>query len=170
MEWYGVILYIAAIWIAVLTTPVGLPGPLLIAGAAALAGWLSHWIVVRVWVVVVFVALALLAEILEHWLAAAGARSYGSTRAGVCGSFLGGLCGALVGFPVFLLGSLIGAFLGAFLGAALLELLISGKNLRDACRAGYGAFRGRVGAMILKTVLALSMAVTATLFASNYFS
>jgi uncharacterized protein YqgC (DUF456 family) len=118
---------------------------------------------VQLWLVLVFFVLALLAEILDQGLGIASARSYGSTRAGMWGSFLGGLVGALVGVPVPLVGSLFGAFLGALLGAILLELMISKKNVTSACRAGYGAFRGRVGGVIFKTVLALSMAVTASL-------
>ena len=162
MEWYWVMLYLVAVWLGVLICLLGLPGPLLITGAAALAGWWTGWQVVQPWLVLVFFVLALLAEILDQWLGIASARSYGSTRAGMWGSFLGGLVGALVGVPVPLVGSLFGAFLGAFAGAFLLEWLISKKKFTSAARAGYGAFRGRVGAALFKTVLALSMAVTAS--------
>ena len=122
----------------------------------------------HIWLVLVFFVLALLAEILDQWLSVASARSYGSTRAGIWGSFLGGLAGALVGIPVPFVGSLLGAFLGAFAGAFLLEWLISKKKFTSAARAGYGAFRGRIGAAIFKTVLALSMAVTASLNGWRY--
>jgi uncharacterized protein YqgC (DUF456 family) len=157
------VLYLALVWLGVLICLLGLPGPLLITGAAALAGWSTSWQVVQLWLVLVFFALALLAEIMDQWLGITSARSYGSTRAGMWGSFVGGLVGALVGVPVPLVGSLFGAFVGAFLGAFLLEWLISRKNFTSAARAGYGAFRGRIGAAVFKTVLALSMAATASL-------
>ena len=162
MEWYWVVPYLMLVWLGVLICLLGLPGPFLITGASAMAGWFTGWQVVPVWLVVVFFVLALLAEVLDQWLGIASARSYGSTRAGMWGSFLGSLAGALVGIPIPFLGSLFGAFLGAFLGAALLEWLISRKKVFSAVRAGYGALRGRVGAAIFKTVLALSMAVTAS--------
>jgi uncharacterized protein len=162
MEWYWVVGYVLVIWIAVFITPVGLPGPLLIA-AAALAGWWSGWTATPLWIVIVFAILGLSSEAVEHWLTVAGARSYGSSKAGLWGSFLGGLVGAFMGFPVPVIGSLIGAFVGAFVGAVLFEMLVSRKGSRDAFRAGYGAFRGRFGAILLKTVLALAMASGATL-------
>jgi uncharacterized protein YqgC (DUF456 family) len=163
MDWLWVMLYLVLVWVGVLICLLGFPGPLLITGASALAGWSTGWQVVHIWLVLVFFVLALLAEILDQWLAVASARSYGSTRAGMWGSFLGGLAGALLGIPVPFVGSLCGAFLGAFAGAFILELLISKKKFFPAAQAGYGAFRGRIGAAIFKTVLALSMAVTASL-------
>ena len=162
MEWYWVVPYLMLVWLGVLVCLLGLPGPFLITGASALVGWFTGWQVVPVWLVVVFFVLALLAEVLDQWLGIASARSYGSTRAGMWGSFLGSLAGALVGIPIPFFGSLFGAFMGAFLGAFLLEWLISRKKVFSAVRAGYGALRGRVGAAIFKTVLALSMAVTAS--------
>jgi len=163
MEWLWMTLYLVLVWMGVLICLLGFPGPFLITGAAALAGWSTGWQVVHIWLVLVFFSLAVIAEILDQWLGVASARSYGSTRAGMWGSFLGGLAGALVGIPVPFVGSLFGAFLGAFAGAFLLEWLISKKKFFSAVRAGYGAFRGRIGAAIFKTVLALSMAVTASL-------
>jgi uncharacterized protein YqgC (DUF456 family) len=163
MEWLWVTLYLVLVWMGVLICLLGLPGPFLITGASALAGWSTGWQVVHIWLVLVFFFLAMIAEILDQWLGVASARSYGSTRAGMWGSFLGGLLGALLGIPVPFVGSLLGAFLGAFTGAFLLEWLISKKKIFSAARAGYGAFRGRIGAAIFKTVLALSMAVTASL-------
>ena len=162
MEWLWVTFYLVLVWLGVLICLLGLPGPFLITGAAALAGWSTGWQVVHIWLVLVFFLLATIAEILDQWLGVASARSYGSTRAGMWGSFLGGLTGALVGIPVPFVGSLCGAFLGAFAGAFILELLISKKKFSPAIRAGYGALRGRIGAAIFKTVLALSMAVTAS--------
>jgi uncharacterized protein len=163
MEWYWVVLYLTLVWLGVLICLLGLPGPFFITGTAALAGWSTGWQVVQIWLVLVFFALALLAEIMDQWLGITSARSHGSTRAGMWGSFLGGLVGALMGVPVPLVGSLLGAFVGAFAGAFLLEWLISKKKLTSAARAGYGAFRGRIGAAVFKTILALSMAATASL-------
>ena len=162
MEWHWAVLYLIVIWLGVLISLFGLPGPFLIAGAVALASWSTGWKTAPLWLVIVFFLLALLAEIPEQWLGVASARSYGSSRAGMWGSFIGGLAGALIGLPIPLFGSLLGAFLGAFLGAAFLELVISRRNVTASVRAGYGAFRGRLGASVLKTVLALSMAVTAS--------
>jgi len=162
MEWLWVTFYLVLVWLGVLICLLGLPGPFLITGASALAGWSTGWQGVHLWLVLVFFLLATIAEILDQWLGVASARSYGSSRAGMWGSFLGGLVGALVGMPVPFVGSLLGAFIGAFAGAFLLEWLISRKKLLPAARAGYGAFRGRIGAAVFKTILALSMAVTAS--------
>ena len=162
MEWYWAVFYLIVVWLGVLISFLGFPGPFLIAGAAALAGWSTAWKAAPLWFVIVFFLLALLGEFFDQWLGVASARAYGGSRAGIWGCFIGGLLGALIGLPVPLLGSLLGAFLGAFLGATLLELLLSRRSLKSACRAGYGALRGRVGAAVFKTVLALSMAVSAS--------
>jgi uncharacterized protein len=167
VEWFWTVLYLVSIWVGVLISLFGLPGPFLIAAAAALAGYLTRWKAAQLWLVIVFFLLALLAEVFDQWLGASSARSYGSRRPGMWGCFMGGLAGALIGLPVPFFGSLLGAFLGAFAGATLLELLISRAPFKSALRAGYGAFRGRLGATLFKSVLALSMAVSASLVLWN---
>jgi uncharacterized protein len=88
--------------------------------------------------------LAVLGEVLEFILGAAGSRQAGgSTRAAVLaivGSLVGGIIGTAL--PVPIVGTLIGACLGAFMGLLLGDLW-AGRPLFPSFKAGWGAAVGR---------------------------
>jgi uncharacterized protein YqgC (DUF456 family) len=90
--------------------------------------------------------LAVLAEMLEFILGAAGSRrAGGSTRAAalaIVGSLVGGIVGTALPLPM--LGTLIGACLGAFIGSLLGDLW-AGRPLFPSFEAGWGRWAGSGG-------------------------
>ena len=110
--------------------------------------------------------LAVLGEVLEFVLGAAGARrTGGSTRSAVLalvGSIVGGLMG--IALPVPIVGPLLGACLGAFVGA-LLGNLWSRRTFFQSAVAGRGAAIGQfwdtVAKLVIGAVIAVMLAIAA---------
>jgi uncharacterized protein YqgC (DUF456 family) len=131
-------------WVGILF---GLPGTWLIVLFPVLLKWWQPDQFMVSWTVLeVAVALAVLGEVIEFVLGAAGSRrTGGSTRGAVLalvGSIVGGIMG--IALPVPLVGPLLGACLGAFVGA-LLGNLWTGRTLFQSFAAGRGAVRIRRG-------------------------
>jgi len=79
---------------------------------------------------------------LDYVMPAAGARKFGSSRAGFWGAVIGMIIG-LIYAPPF--GMIIGAFLGAFVAECM-----AGKSGSEALKAGWGVFIGVMVSMVLK--------------------
>lgn|GEM_PF-267464 len=137
---------------------VGLFGNWVILSALAItwaATGLEHF---GVWVMVLFLLLAILGEVIEMFAAGYGASKFGGGRGAALSSLIGCIAGAILGSPWFpLIGTLAGAILGAFAGAVLFELLVEKKMASDAVRTGVGAALGRTGAVLAKVVIGLVM-------------
>ncbi|MCY3019882.1 MAG: DUF456 family protein, partial [Planctomycetota bacterium] len=110
----GMTLFFLAQLAALLMIPFGLPGTflqviaallLVLLSGAAKMGWL--W-------VGVFLALALLGELLEFLSGQWGARRFGGSKWAAWGAFVGGLLGFFLGglIPLPVVGSLLGSFSG----------------------------------------------------------
>ena len=84
-------------------------------------------------------------SILDYFVPTIGAKIFGSSRAGIWGSFVGLLIG-LIFFPPF------GILFGPFLGAVVAELLFV-KSFKKALRAGGGAFLGLLFSTMLKLMV-----------------
>ncbi|HIE51407.1 MAG TPA: DUF456 domain-containing protein [Armatimonadetes bacterium] len=152
----GYVVFWLVVGAGLLSIPFGLPGPLIIALAALVLGYVTDWTVLSLAAGLVLTGLAVLAEIADNLLGAAGARRYGGSRWGMAGALVGSIVGALIGLPIAFVGSVAGAFLGLFVGALVAELLVQ-RDLRQALRAGYGAFLGRTAALMLKMFLGVAM-------------
>lgn len=146
---------------------VGLPGNWVMIVVAALHAWVvpddSRWDIG--WVAIgALVVLAVIGELVESGLAAAGVQRLGGSRRGmilaVFGSFIGASLGAAIGLPIPLLGTLagiiIGAALGALAGAALGELW-KGRTLDRSLEVGHAAFWGRLLGSMAKLIVASVM-------------
>jgi len=146
-----------------LMVPLGLPGTWLQVIAIGAYAYATHW---RLgwWIFALAVALAAVAEVVEFIMGGRFARKYGGSRRAAWGAILGGLAGAFMGIPVPIIGSVIGAFIGAFVGAALLEMT-AGAEARAALRVGWGAFVGRLAAVVMKSTVGVLIAVIALLSA-----
>ena len=110
-----------------------LPGPPLV--LAAVVGhrlWFGEHSVGNL-VLVLLVGLTFLSLLLDYAAAMLGAKRLGATWRGMAGAVVGALVGLFFG-PV-------GILVGPFLGAVLFELA-GGRKLREAGRAGGGAFLG----------------------------
>jgi uncharacterized protein YqgC (DUF456 family) len=100
------------------------------------------------------IGLAVLGEILEFVLGAAGARKAGGSKRAAALAIMGGLLGAVLGtpLPIPIVGTLIGACLGAFAGSLLGDLW-AGRPLLRSVGAGRGAAVGRLWGTIAKMLV-----------------
>jgi uncharacterized protein YqgC (DUF456 family) len=153
-------------WVGILFN---LPGTwLMVLGTALLKWWQLGYVQVSWTVLGVAVGLAVLAEVLEFVLGAAGSRrAGGSTRAAalaILGSLIGGIMGTAL--PVPIVGTLIGACLGAFAGSLLGDLW-SGRQLFPSFEAGWAAAVGRFWGTVSK--LAISGVIVVILAMAAFF-
>jgi uncharacterized protein YqgC (DUF456 family) len=135
----GLLLWILAVGLVAVgvvgTVVPGLPGAILVLAGLALAAWIDGFARVGVATLLVLAGLTLAAYALDFVATAVGARRFGTSWWGVLGAVLGTLGGLFLG-PV-------GLVIGPFVGAFLLELLAR-RDLRQAGRAGLGAWLGLV--------------------------
>ena len=82
-------------------------------------------------------------SVLDYVVPAWGTKHYGGSKWGVWGSTLGVFVGLFFGAIGVILGPLVGAILGE---------LLSGKQLSNALKAGWGSFIGLLFGTILKLV------------------
>jgi uncharacterized protein YqgC (DUF456 family) len=139
-------------WVGIL---LNLPGTWLMIIFAVLLEWWQPGQFMFGWTVLfVAVGLAILGEVLEFVLGAAGSRQAGgSTRAAalaIGGSLIGGIMGTVL--PVPIVGTLIGACLGAFTGSLIGDLW-AGRPLFRSFEAGWGAAVGRFWGTVTKLVI-----------------
>jgi uncharacterized protein YqgC (DUF456 family) len=143
---------------------VGFPGTWFMVLASALISWLSGGELISTPTLVVLVVLALLGELLEFIMGAAGSRKAGGTRRGAVLSVVLSIIGGIVGtfaIPVPVIGSILGACIGAFLGA-LTGDLAAGRKMESAIEVGRGAFVGRLLGTLYKLILGVAMWIVAT--------
>ena len=120
----------------------GLPGtPIAYAGL-----WIAQttdrvdfsWQMLLIWGIVTIVV-----SVLDYVVPAWGTKRYGGTNWGVWGSTIGVFVGLFFGAVGVILGPLVGAIIGE---------LISGKEAKEALRAGWGSFVGILFGTILKLI------------------
>jgi len=156
----GLVLLDSALILSLLLVPLGVPGNFIILGLALLAAWMGGFQAIGWGSLLAMLAAALLAELVEALLGSAVAKKYGASWWGVLGALAGGFLGVAVGTAILpLVGSLIGAFLGAALGAMALESVKLRGLDRNALRAGWGAFIGRLLASFFKVSVGAAMVI-----------
>lgn len=157
----GIILFVISL-IGIGLTLITLPGTWFIVGSALLINWL--WMpVFNTWMLAACAGMALLAEIADFALSAAGASKSGGGRSGAIGSIFGGLIGAIVGsFVVPILGTIAGGVIGAGVGAFALERGVAQRSWEQAMKIGRGAAIGRAAAMFLKVAIAAAIGICLT--------
>jgi uncharacterized protein len=154
----AVILLIAAIALGLLMIPFGLPGTLIIFGAALCYYLLVPGSAIGLATVIGVGVLMAIAEVLEFLMAGRYAKKYGGSKRAGWGAIIGGMIGAFMGVPIPIIGSVIGAFLGAFIGAFVLEWT-GHKDHAVATRVAWGALVGRAVAAAMKVGIGLAMGV-----------
>lgn len=136
---------------------VGLPGTFTAIVGIILCAALDGFSRIQIIHIVIFILLAIAAEALEYLSGYIGARKFGASKKSIAGALIGGLLGAVVfGIIIPVVGSFIGIFAGSFLGTFVIEYL-SGKTLNEANRAGIGTIIGRIGAIVVKIAILLSI-------------
>lgn len=140
------ILGVLLMGIALFLTPLGIPGLWIMVGVLALGAVLGD---VGVIILVVCLALALGAEILEFFIVQKLNVRYGGSRLAFWGAIFGGVMGVIVGMPIPIIGSIIAGFLGSFAGA-MAATLYETKRFDSAARVGWGVLIGRMWAAATK--------------------
>ena len=152
--------------LGVVLTAATLPGIwIMILAAAGCQAWLMlrqppmqmfEW-----WTLGACLIIALVAEVVEIFASAVGAKKAGGTRRGAIGSVIGALGGALLGtvfIPIPILGTIAGAALGAGAGAIIAERHNGRKTWSEASTIGAGAAIGRLAATVAKVAFACIVA------------
>lgn len=151
-------------WLGILFN---LPGAWLMILLAALVEWWVPGELMFSWrVLYVAAGIALVGEILEFVLGAAGSRQAGGSKRAAALAILGSIVGAVAGtpLPIPILGTLIGACVGAFAGSLIGDLW-AGRSLRPSVSAGRGAavgrFWGTAAKMVVGGIVAAVLSVAA---------
>jgi uncharacterized protein YqgC (DUF456 family) len=155
----GLIVLYAAIFVGLLTIPIGLGGNFLLWGAVFAVALATRFETISWWGVLGAGAAVAVGEILETFLGGVAARRYGASRRGVIGAIVGGMAGGILGTLVVpVAGTLIGSFVGVAVGAISFEWSHR-REFGGSLRAGWGAFLGRLGAVFVKLAIGLGIAV-----------
>lgn len=134
-----------------------MPGTPLVFLGLLLAAWIDGFTKVGGFTLAMLGALAALAWLVDFAATALGAKRVGASTLGIVGAVLGTVVGLLFGLPGLLFGPLLGAVAGE---------LLSGRDTRQAAKAGIATWVGLVVAIAAKLSLAFSMI---GLFAFAYF-
>jgi len=154
----AVLLLVGAIVLGLLMIPFGMPGTLILFGAALCYYLLVPGGGIGLTTVIIIGVLMAIAEGLEWVLTTRFTRKYGGSRRAGWGAIIGGMVGGFMGVPIPIVGPVIGAFLGAFIGAFAFEWS-RGTPTQGSARVAWGAFLGRVAAAAMKVAIGLVMAV-----------
>jgi uncharacterized protein YqgC (DUF456 family) len=147
---------LVAVGIVGLVVP-AMPGTPLVFLGLLLGAWIDGFTKVGGFTVAILGALAALAWLVDFAASALGARRVGASTLAIVGAVLGTVAGLFFGLPGLLLGPLLGAVAGE---------LLSGRDTRQAAKAGIATWVGLVVAIAAKLSLALSMI---GLFVAAYF-
>lgn len=143
------ILGIAVMAVALLLTPLGVPGIWVMVAVLAVGVWLGD---VGLFVLIAAAVLAAIAELLEFLIVQRLNVRYGGSRLAFWGAIFGGIAGVLVGAPVPVIGSIVAGFIGSFVGAALATLYET-RQLEHGMRVGWGVLLGRMWAAATKVAI-----------------
>lgn len=149
------ILGILIMAVALFLTPLGVPGLWIMVGVLAIGAMLGE---VSVLVLMVCLALAFMAEIVEYFIVGKLNVRYGGSRLAFWGAIFGGVIGVLIGLPVPIIGSLIAGFLGSFAGAVAATLYET-RRMDAATRVGWGVLLGRMWSAAVKVAVGVVLFV-----------
>jgi uncharacterized protein len=147
-----------AFWVGIIFN---LPGTWLMVLVSVLVEWWQPGTFMYSWTVLCIAGgLAVLGEVIEFVLGAAGSHRAGGSPRGAALAIIGSIIGGILGtaLPVPIVGTLIGACLGAFVGSVVGDLW-AGRPLVQSVRAGRGAAVGRFWGTIAKLVVGAAIVV-----------
>ena len=163
MDIFVTVLYIVFAITGIFCIFIGLPGNFLILLFSSLLAWYFKFEVIRINIIILLVALAILGELLELLIGIIGSKKKKASTSAIVGSIALSIIGAILFAPIlFGFGAIIGAFLGAFFGAFIVEF-IKKRDISQAMDSGKGAFLGKLGGVLVKTVIGFIMITTTLL-------
>lgn len=161
IEIAGLTVFILALFLGIFLTVFGLPGTILIVFDVIAYALATGFAQIGFKVILILVAMAIVAELVDFGLGMAGAVRFGSSRGGMWAALIGSVAGAIILTPFFLgLGALIGIFLGGGMAVFAVEIL-QRRKLKPAFRASIGATLGRTAGIAVKGILSVAMAAIA---------
>jgi uncharacterized protein len=140
------VLGIMVMAVALLLTPLGVPGLWIMVVVLAIGWWAGA---VGLLVLLTAAVLAAAAELVEFLIVDRMNVRYGGSRLAFWGAIAGGIAGVLVGMPLPILGPIIAGFIGSFVGAAVATLYET-RRVGDAARVGWATLLGRMWAAAAK--------------------
>jgi uncharacterized protein YqgC (DUF456 family) len=158
-SWVAMFFFFAIMILSLFSLIIGLPGNWIILAETLIYGAITKWEGgIAGYDLLVLLAFVLTGEALEFILTARGAKKHGGSNWAIVMSLLGGIVGAiLIAILIPIIGAVIGAFLGVFFGAFLFTYA-SERDLEKARQVGLGAFKGRLGSVLVKGTMGVSMA------------
>ena len=153
---YLVILLIAnAVWL--MLVPFTLPGNwLMIISTGLFAWWQWDQGIFSFPLLVVITVLALIAELIEFFAGAGGAKKAGASWTGAIAAIIGAVIGAIAGtilIPAPIVGTMLGACIGAGLCTWGVERLILKNQPQTSVQSGIGAGTGVLIGIITKFLI-----------------
>lgn len=130
-----------------------LPGLPLVFAGLLLAAWADGFQQVGWVTITILGALTLLSLVVDFWATAMGAKRVGASKLAIIGATLGTLIGLFFGF----FGVFIGPFVGALVGELIARRRVTGQDVGDATRIGFGTWLGVLFGVVLKLSLAFVM-------------
>ena len=144
--------------VGLVLTPLGLPGTFIILAGAVAYNLIQWAMALSLSALGFLLGIALIGEVLEYVLSVTLASRRGASNPAIWGAVIGGILGAIIGTPMPIVGSVVGLFIGVFLGAFVVEMVLQ-KDVTRALRSAIGAFYGRVGAIVTKSMLGVVMVI-----------
>lgn len=137
-------------FLSILLIPIGFPGlwiMVAVVGVGAMLGEIGPGVVVMV------IAVAATAELLEFLIVRRMSIRYGGSNRAFWGAIIGGTVGVFMGFPIPVVGPVVAGVLGSFIGAGAIALYES-RDLASASRVGWGVVLARAIAAAMKVAAA----------------
>lgn len=158
VETAGLTIFILILFSGIFFTVIGLPGTILIVFDVIVYALATGFAPIGFKVILILVAIAIVLELLDFWLGAAGAVRFALPWKGIWAALFGSLVGAILLTPFFLgLGTLVGIFLGGS-AAVFAVKMVQRQKLKPAFRTGMGAMLGRTAGMAVKGLMSVVMA------------
>jgi uncharacterized protein len=159
LQGIGLFFFFVLMLASLIAIVIGLPGLWVIMAEAIVFALVTDFARgIGWWDLIALLVMAGAAELFEFLITMRGAEKSGGSRAAGWWAIVGGILGAMAfNWVVPVLGALVGAFIGVFVGA-FLSAYYQENDFEKAMKVGAGAFRGRMGAVLVKEAFGVAMA------------
>jgi uncharacterized protein YqgC (DUF456 family) len=148
----------ATVVFGIILTLIGLPGNFLILIAAVIYGWQEDFSHLGYGWLLLLAGMWGGGELIEFVAGIMGAKKQQASKWAMLAAFTGSLAGAAVGTSILpLIGTLLGMVLGGFIASFAVEYLYTRDKLK-AHQVATGAVKGQLTGIMIKLILAISMA------------
>ncbi len=150
------LLLVLFLLVAIVLSMVGLMGGPLAFLAALIFAWWNGFELITANVLLVLLALAVMAELIEFLGGTLGAKTFNASRQAVVGSLIGLIAGLLLGLATLQLYLIP---LGLIGGVVAGELIAGRTEFGQIMKSIVGVLIGKVGGILIKSILTFTMVV-----------